>query len=146
MGTFEVATKALILNRGKVLLLKRASGRKTAPGEWDTPGGKIRFGEAAEDALRREIDEETGIKDISINKVLNVWSFFKDSQRQLVGITFVCSCRQDGVRLSAEHSNFQWADPQACLESTEMGEGLKQTLRDYIRQAPSALSPAEGGP
>jgi len=43
---------------GKVLFLKRASGDHI--GEWCFPGGKIKDGESAVDAAKREFREETG--------------------------------------------------------------------------------------
>lgn len=50
-----------IISQGKhVLLLRRKKG--TYAGLWALPGGKIEYGEHLEDAIRREIYEETGIE------------------------------------------------------------------------------------
>lgn len=45
----------------KVLLLKRASNRHTSPNKWQPPSGYIGEREAAEDAVLREVKEETGL-------------------------------------------------------------------------------------
>lgn len=42
-----------------VLLIRR--GRPPRQGEWSIPGGKVEFGERAEDAALRELKEETGV-------------------------------------------------------------------------------------
>jgi len=42
-----------------VLLIRR--GTKPMAGNWSIPGGKIEFGERAEDAALRELKEETGV-------------------------------------------------------------------------------------
>lgn len=56
----HVGVYGLILNEDKVLLIKKGRGAYT--GKYDLPGGKIEFGETQTEALRREIDEETGLK------------------------------------------------------------------------------------
>lgn len=44
---------------GRLLLIQRL--REPEAGGWGLPGGKIDFGERAEDTARREIEEELGI-------------------------------------------------------------------------------------
>ncbi|KKU55300.1 MAG: MutT/NUDIX family protein [Candidatus Moranbacteria bacterium GW2011_GWE1_49_15] len=46
---------------GKLLFLKRRPG-KTYAGKWGMPGGKIEQGETPEEAMTRELFEETGIE------------------------------------------------------------------------------------
>jgi 8-oxo-dGTP diphosphatase len=50
---------ALILRRGSILLVQR--GRTPLKGYWSLPGGLIEPGEKIEDALKREVREETGL-------------------------------------------------------------------------------------
>jgi isopentenyldiphosphate isomerase/intracellular septation protein A len=56
-----------VLNhQGNLFLQKRSMNKDTQPGKWDTAvGGHISFGEDIETALRREIEEEIGLKDIN---------------------------------------------------------------------------------
>jgi 8-oxo-dGTP diphosphatase len=63
----SLIVNAFINNNGKSLAIKRARG--TEIGAWETPGGRVDPGERAEDALIREIEEETGFK-VSITKFL----------------------------------------------------------------------------
>lgn len=58
---------AFIKKDGKFLAIKRAPGMET--GTWETPGGRVEIGEKVEDALIREMLEETGL-DVNIEKVL----------------------------------------------------------------------------
>ena len=54
---------------GNVLLQKRLGTKKTYPGCWDTSaGGNIAYGETYQAAAERELYEEVGIKDVSIEE------------------------------------------------------------------------------
>ena len=65
MSQPEVGCGAAILNeKGELLLLQRL--REPEAGAWGLPGGKIDFGEPAETAIVREVEEELGVK-ITLN-------------------------------------------------------------------------------
>ena len=46
---------------GTYLITRRRMDKEWAPGCWEVPGGGVRAGESAEDAVKREILEETGV-------------------------------------------------------------------------------------
>jgi ADP-ribose pyrophosphatase YjhB (NUDIX family) len=50
-----------ICRRGDEVLVVRASSRTTVEGRWFLPGGGVEFGEPPEDAVLRELTEETGL-------------------------------------------------------------------------------------
>ncbi|HDS28894.1 MAG TPA: NUDIX hydrolase [Candidatus Acetothermia bacterium] len=56
----RVVTEAIILQQGKVLLVKGSRG--FTEGRWTLPGGFVRFGESPEEGLRRELKEELGVQ------------------------------------------------------------------------------------
>jgi 8-oxo-dGTP diphosphatase len=49
----------VVRDDGAVLLVQR--GRPPREGTWSLPGGKVEMGESLEDAVRREVMEETGL-------------------------------------------------------------------------------------
>lgn len=60
---FKIYARAIILNQAqdKVLLIKKNSNQKIAPGEWLLPGGTLDFSETPEQTLIREVKEETNL-------------------------------------------------------------------------------------
>jgi 8-oxo-dGTP diphosphatase len=56
----RLVVAALILREQKVLICQRRPDQPMAL-KWEFPGGKVEVGESAEEALRRELDEELGI-------------------------------------------------------------------------------------
>ena len=53
-----IGVGALILRRDRILLIER--GREPLKGYWSLPGGALEAGELLEEAVSREVLEETG--------------------------------------------------------------------------------------
>lgn len=73
-----VSVHAIIFQKGKVLLVKRAN--QPNKGFWSVPGGVIELGETIEQAVKREVREESNI-DIEPSRIVNVLdSIVKDQK------------------------------------------------------------------
>jgi len=66
------AVGAFIIRDGRILLIRRAY--EPCAGKWSVPGGTIKLGETAIDALRREIFEELGVRPKSI-RLLDIYDY-----------------------------------------------------------------------
>jgi phosphoglycolate phosphatase len=79
---------------------------------WGIPGGKIKWGETSEAALRREILEETGLKISGIKFVLvqdciHSKEFYRDAH--FVLLNYTCRCQgKPQVVLNDEGREFRW--------------------------------------
>ena len=109
----RIATKALIINeKSEILILREASSYEEGVrgGRYQLPGGRLNPGEAFLDGLKREVNEETGLK-IDIGKPIYVGEWrpiIKGVQNQIVAIYFICKAITTKVRLSNEHDDFKW--------------------------------------
>ena len=88
---------------------------------WGIPGGKIKWGEPSEAALRREILEETGLKIRDIKFVLvqdciHSKEFYRDAHFVLLNYTCRCVGKKPVVKLNEEGREFRWVTPAATLK------------------------------
>jgi len=103
---FRITVKAIIFNEGKILLLRRKMASRDGHGFWELPGGGLKFGETLEEALQREVLEETGLEINVIQPVYTFSALREEKNLQKIGIAFLCSCRELLISLSNEHSEF----------------------------------------
>jgi 8-oxo-dGTP diphosphatase len=80
---FQVFAVAVITNQHKQILLVKSTYQRIHP--WGLPGGSLDYGESPEDAVVREMLEETGLH-VDIDKFLLVKSWPPDR----VGLYFLC--------------------------------------------------------
>jgi len=112
----RVAAKAVIINNeGKILILREASTYQdgTNVGKYHVPGGRLESGEAFMDALHREVSEETGLQ-VTVGDAIHVdeWRpMINGAQQQIVGVFILCDYKGGEVRLSTEHDEYMWLNP-----------------------------------
>jgi ADP-ribose pyrophosphatase YjhB (NUDIX family) len=106
---------ALIFNRAREVLMIRTHKWSNL---WGIPGGKIKWGETAEDALRREIREETALEITNIQFALVqdcIRSKEFHREAHFVLLNYTCDTSSTAVVLNDEAEHFQWLSPQAAL-------------------------------
>ena len=57
---FHITVKGIVVFKQKVLLTKRVRPSSDGLGYWELPGGGLEYGETPNEALKRELKEETG--------------------------------------------------------------------------------------
>jgi ADP-ribose pyrophosphatase YjhB (NUDIX family) len=111
-----VTVGALIFNQQDEALMVRTHKWSNL---WGIPGGKIKWGEASEAALKREIKEETNldvadIQFVMVQDCIHSKEFYRDAHFILLNYTCRCSDSAE-VRLNDEAREFRWLPLEEAL-------------------------------
>lgn len=137
IGRFMVAAGAIIesSNTGHVLLMRRSDPNHHTD-MWEPTYGRIDQFEDIDQGLKREIQEETGLDQIEIIRVLRLWHIFRGSDKnadtEVQGVTFHCMTNnsETAVKLSSEHSEYRWVPIDKALELVTV-PGILEDLRFF---------------
>ena len=104
--THFVSVAGLVYNDNDEILLLESPRRG-----WEYPGGMVEPGEALQDALIREIKEETGV-DVEITGFIGVC---KNIQKDVVNIDFSCKYIGGELTTSDESLHVKWVKKDEAL-------------------------------
>ena len=131
---FHIGIKAVIQQEGRVLVLKdpRFNGV-------DLPGGKIDEGEGIEQALKRELWEELGLKNFKQKELLHIFERkdYKGENTSLMLAYYLVEAKIDKIKLSSEHNGYEWVSAKDLKTLTKNGafrnEGIKSVLTKVLK-------------
>src|SRR2546422_63599 len=106
-----VGVGAVVLDGSRVLLIKR--GHAPLKGQWSLPGGGVELGETLEQAVAREVLEETG-PSIEVGPMVEVLDrISRDAdgrvEHHFVLVDFVCRPNGAVLRSAADAADAAWA-------------------------------------
>jgi 8-oxo-dGTP diphosphatase len=108
---FIVGVAFIIERDGAILMLRRSATKDHAPGQWETGSGRLESGEHPEEAVHREVREETGLQ-VEIVEPVATFRFLRGATREeAVGVTFLCRHLAGEVVGSDEHDRAIWVSP-----------------------------------
>jgi 8-oxo-dGTP diphosphatase len=105
--------------------------RKNPPLGWALPGGFVDVGERVEEALVREMREETSL-DVRIESLLGVYSDpARDERFHTVSVAYVC--KANGTPAAADDAKAVHVIPIEKLASLSLAFDHGQIVQDYLR-------------
>ena len=129
---FRIAVSAVILEQGNVLLAHRRD-----IDWWNLPGGGLELGETVDDALHREVFEETGLE-VEIERLVGVYS---KPQKQEVVLTFHCHVTGGTARETEETRECRYFPPDNLPSNTLPKH--RQRVEDALLNQASAILRAQ---
>lgn len=130
---YIISVYAILRNeKGEFLLLRRSENSHTNPGKWDLPGGKLSRGEVLEDAIVREVWEETGISVVPGEVAGNVT--FELPEKKVIAIVYDCGYITADVKLSYEHIEYSWVSFDSILEMDTLPAYFKEFFEIFMME------------
>ncbi|MEI7424964.1 MAG: NUDIX domain-containing protein [Candidatus Staskawiczbacteria bacterium] len=142
-----------IENSIKYYLLLHYPSVKKRGGHWEFPKGHVEAGEDDEKTMRREVEEETGIKDLKIVPGFKKYIkyFFRQYKENITEadkkkgkspwifklvIFFIAETKTKEVKISSEHTEFIWLPIEEAIKKTTFKNSKKllKEASDFVKK------------
>lgn len=129
---FRIGVFALIFDQGRVLL-----GLRRDIDWWNLPGGGMEAGETVDEALHREVLEETGLE-VEVEQLVGIYS---KPQKQEVVLTFRCRIVDGTLHPTDEIRESRYFVPDALPHNTLPKH--RQRVEDAMLNSQTAIIRAQ---
>lgn len=129
MNTFVVVTGVVVKGK-EVLLLKRSQHNRIMPSKWECPSGFIKEYESCEEAILRELYEETSLNG-QIESIGSPQIYFWYNSKWIV-IPFLIDVFRGSIKLNrAEHHMYEWVFIEN-IDDYDLVVGTKEVLNKVL--------------
>ena len=115
LAKYPVSVKAVIRKGGKFLMIR---GTRKGDSEWSFPGGLVDEGESLEEALKREVLEETGYE-VRVGNPFYATKYRHPNGGENVAIFYACEVVGGSPSLGGEPDQefiaLEWVSPQEAV-------------------------------
>lgn len=138
--TVDIVVFALDEDDLMVMLIQR----DLAPfeGQWALPGGFVHIDETLDDAARRELQEETGLKDIFLEQLYTFGDLNRDPRERVVTVAYYALVNLEGhnVQANTDARNAAWFAmselPKLAFDHEQILKVAHERLRGKVRYQP----------
>lgn len=124
----------------KVLLIER--GLDPFAGSWAVPGGFVHVDETLDDAARRELAEETGLRDVFLEQLYTFGDLARDPRERVVSVAYYALVNIAGKSLAAttDARDAAWFDvddlPKLAFDHATIVDCALSRLKAKVRYQP----------
>jgi 8-oxo-dGTP diphosphatase len=124
----------------KVMLIQRAL--PPFVGKWALPGGFVRLEETLEEAARRELEEETGLRNIFLEQLFTFSGVDRDPRERVVSVAYyaLVNLRDHDVHAASDASAAAWFGvhdvPSLAFDHADILQVALERLRGKLRYQP----------
>jgi 8-oxo-dGTP diphosphatase len=124
----------------KVLLIQR--GLEPFKGRWALPGGFVRVEETLDEAARRELVEETGLKDVFLEQLYTFGAVDRDPRERVVSVAYYALVKLSDHRAKAatDAADAEWFPiskvPKLAFDHADILETALSRLKSKVRYEP----------
>lgn len=132
MKVVYASAVALVDADKRVLIARRPKHKEIMPDYWEFPGGKVEDGETPDDCIRREAEEEVGVKLGCFTPL----TFISERREGYHVIVYLYICREwDGIPRGVEDQEIKWIKPIDLAKVDDFlpaNKPLIPMIRDFI--------------
>ncbi len=124
----------------KVMLIQR--GQAPFEGQWALPGGFVHLDETLEEAARRELEEETGLRKVFLEQLYTFGAVDRDPRERVVTVAFYALVKLSGhaVKAATDARDAGWFPahdvPSLAFDHAHILDMALERLRAKLRYEP----------
>src|SRR6266487_2302397 len=124
----------------KVLLIERAL--EPFKGKWALPGGFVRVDETLEEAARRELEEEAGLKDVFLEQLYTFGAVNRDPRERVVSVAYYALVKlaAHDTKAATDAADARWFPiskvPKLAFDHTDIFATALARLNGKVRYQP----------
>ncbi|MFF4028061.1 MULTISPECIES: NUDIX hydrolase [Nocardia] len=126
-GVQQLVVGAVVQHDGKVLLLQRPE-HDFMGGIWELPSGKVEPGESLDQALIREVKEETGLSVTALRTYLGSFDYQSGSGKKSRQFNFAVDVDSSEPVKLQEHDAYTWT---SLTEEAPVTDAVRDVLAAY---------------
>ena len=114
-GMWRRTVSCWIMNyKGEILLQKRTANKRRNPNKWAKTGGQVDSGESVEEAIKREVKEETGLT-LTSYQFRGLITFISDEAPEPEEMCLFTADGFTGELIECNEGDLQWMDKKEVL-------------------------------
>ena len=124
----------------KVLLIER--GLEPFKGKWALPGGFVRVDETLDDAARRELEEESGLKNVFLEQLYTFGAIARDPRERVVSVAYYALVKLAAheTKAATDATDARWFPlskiPKLAFDHGDILAAALARLRGKVRYEP----------